>query len=328
MQIPKQTIIDQATDRWTKPDLLARHSKKATKEFHIKLLSLFLLNSITTAFRTTIQNRASTLLRHDGQLLFWLICNHVHSSKNAFHKSIKDIIKTRSLSSDDKGNVETYVNFLRQQLTHLQSDDSDTSVNDVDGEGHMSNTTPLTPLQLLNKPDEKIQVLRCANKLTPKNDEPQIMALQSLLQEQTSKFVAAFSSISNSHSRPNHHHRTNSGTHQRGPLNNITWKHQPPTDLYKSVFTRTKNGVGALSATIATDYGSLPINHLNTMITYALALLARHPFYAPRLHHPIRCYAPPHPVPLRNSNTDLHLLPLLVPRLLILILSARNFVPR
>ena len=255
MQIPKQAIVDQATDRWTKPELLPRHNKKATKEFHIKLLSLFLLNSLTTAFRTTIQNRASTLLRHDGQLLFWLICNHVHSSKNAFHKSIRDIIKNRSLSTDDKGNVETYVNFLRHQLTHLQSDESDTSVNDllepifqqlfttgidrlslaIDDwyEGHMSNTAPLTPLQLLNKTDEKIQLLRCANKLTPKNEEPQIMALQSLLQEQNNKFIAAFSSISNSLSRPPHHQRTNSGTYHRGPLNSIPWKHQPPKDPYE-----------------------------------------------------------------------------------------------
>ena len=39
MQIPKQTVINQATNRWTKPDLLAKHSKKSTREFHINFLS-------------------------------------------------------------------------------------------------------------------------------------------------------------------------------------------------------------------------------------------------------------------------------------------------
>jgi len=108
-----------------------------------------------------------------------------------------------SKTSNDKGNIETYVNFFHQQLTHLQSDESDTSVNDliepifhqllttgIDSlslsiddwyERHMSKTAPLTPLQLLNKTDEKIQLVRCANKLNPQNEEPQIMALQSLL---------------------------------------------------------------------------------------------------------------------------------------------------
>ena len=71
------------------------------------------------------------MLRNDGQVLFWLICNHAHSSKNAFHKSIKDIIKARSIANDDKGNIESYVNFIKHQLKHLHSNESDTSVNDL-----------------------------------------------------------------------------------------------------------------------------------------------------------------------------------------------------
>ena len=185
MSIPKDDVIAQATKRWTDPALLSNHNRKATKEFHIKLLSLFLLNSVTADFRT-IKNHADDLLRNDGQVLFWLLCNHVHSSKNAFHKSIKDIIKARSIANDNKGNVKFYVSFIKHQLKHLQLNESDTSMNDlldaifaqlsltgterftnsVDDwyEEHMSNQTPLTPLLLLNKAESNIQLLRCANK--------------------------------------------------------------------------------------------------------------------------------------------------------------------
>jgi len=247
MLIPRDALTTQATKRWTDPALLLNHNKKATKEFHIKLLSLFLLNSITTAFRTIIQNRAPDLLRHDGQLLFWLICNHVHSSKNAFQKSIKDVIKTRSISTDDKGNVESYV------MRHLQTDERDQSANDlldsifaqlshtgierltlsVDDwyEAHMSNEAPLTPLSLLSKTDRKLQLLRCANKLTPKSDEPQIMALQSIIQDQNDKFTAAFSSITNSlNKRPTYFSNHPS---PRAPFDHIPWKLTPPTNVHE-----------------------------------------------------------------------------------------------
>lgn len=82
-------------------------------EFHIKLLCLFLLHSITTTFCTTIQNRVGTLLRNDGQqYILWLICNHFYACKNAFNKTIRDSIRSRSLAKDHTNNIESYVDWV------------------------------------------------------------------------------------------------------------------------------------------------------------------------------------------------------------------------
>jgi len=55
MEIPENPIKAVATKRWTDPKLLANHNNKKTAEFHIKLLHLFLINSVTTTVRTTIK---------------------------------------------------------------------------------------------------------------------------------------------------------------------------------------------------------------------------------------------------------------------------------
>jgi len=97
----------------------------------------------------------------------------------------------------------------------------------------MSNASPLTPLSLLNKTDDKIQLLRCANQLQPKTNEPQLLALQALIQEQNSKFATAFSSITHSLSRPPS--RNSSDTNNRGPFEPVPWKLQPLTDSFQTV---------------------------------------------------------------------------------------------
>lgn len=200
ISIPQSVIESQAISRWTDPTKLANHSRKATTAFHIKLLCLFLLNSITTTFCTTIQNRAGTLLRNDGQSLLWLVCNHVYASKNAFDKTIRDSIRTRSLAKDHANNIESYVNWVRHQLRHIQPSETETTCNDLldpifdqlflSGiecfttsvhdwhEAHYHNDTPITPLLLLAKVDRRIQVLRSANMLLPKPDDSNLMALQ------------------------------------------------------------------------------------------------------------------------------------------------------
>ena len=131
MNISDQTIKDIATKRWTDPKLLANHNKKRTPEFHIKLLHLFLINSITSAFRTVIKNRAGDLLNNDGQYILWLICHHVHHNKNSFVKSIKDLLRTRTIANDHNNDAEQYINWCIHQLQIIQISEIDMSHNDL-----------------------------------------------------------------------------------------------------------------------------------------------------------------------------------------------------
>ena len=261
MEIPENTIKIVATKRWTDPNLLANHNKKKTAEFHIKLLHLFLINSVTTTFRTTIKNRAGSLLSNDGQYFLWLICHHVHHNKNSFVKSIKDLIRTHTIAKDHNNDVEAYINWCIHQLQALQLEENDTTHNDlldpifaqlkattierlttsVDDwyEDHYSNTSEVTPLQLLHKADRKIQTLRSANmlNLTKPNDEPSIMALQAAIHDQSQKFSDAFNQLTaNLAQRPpiSYHNRSTGPTKPNprpNPPTTHPWKTIPPTNL-------------------------------------------------------------------------------------------------
>ena len=91
-KIPKAIIVQQATERWTNSTLLGNLMKKGTTEFNIKLLCLFLTNSVSNRYHTILQNRAGDLLANDGQFLLWLLWTDIHYSSISYEQSIKDQI--------------------------------------------------------------------------------------------------------------------------------------------------------------------------------------------------------------------------------------------
>ena len=266
MEIPEAAIKASATKRWTDPTLIANHNKKRSAEFHIKLLHLFLINSVTIPFRTTIKNRAGDLLNNDGQYFLWLICHHVHHNKNSYIKSVKDLIRQNTIANHHNNDVEKYISWCTHQLQALQLTENDhthddlldpifaqlqnttierltTSVNDW-YEDHYSNTSELTPIKLLHKADRKLQTLRSANMLTTNKsaEEPSIMALQAAIHDQSLKFSDAFNQLTaNLAQRQNHQPypgqprsfpaSRSSPRPTSNPSNTTNWKVIPPSNL-------------------------------------------------------------------------------------------------
>ena len=251
-KIPKAVIVQQATNRWTNPTLLTNLSKKGTPEFNIKLLCLFLTNSISDRYHTVLQNRAGDLLANDGQYLLWLLCTDIHYSSISYEQSIKDQIRSGTIKGEYNNDLQEYItgtiNLCRLILktedntTHndlldpifaqLQSTPYDRFTYAVDGwfEEYLEQTIQLTPLTLLDKADKKLHILRAARKLQA-NTNQELMALRAHFDNHNKQITSSLNKIA-SNLQANHptqrQYSNQENTHQ--PRQRPEWFQRPPSE--------------------------------------------------------------------------------------------------
>jgi len=96
-------------------------------------LGKVIANSFTDEFYTKLQNYSSVDLSNDGPYLLWLILSHFHTSTITYNERVRSAIRTRSLSTDHAGDMQTYLIWVRHQLDILTTNQTgaDTSNNDL-----------------------------------------------------------------------------------------------------------------------------------------------------------------------------------------------------
>eukprot|EP00590_Aulacoseira_subarctica_P007971 CAMPEP_0172428468 /NCGR_PEP_ID=MMETSP1064-20121228/46436_1 /TAXON_ID=202472 /ORGANISM="Aulacoseira subarctica , Strain CCAP 1002/5" /LENGTH=366 /DNA_ID=CAMNT_0013173265 /DNA_START=25 /DNA_END=1125 /DNA_ORIENTATION=- len=186
--IPKAIIVKQATDRWTNANQISNLSRKGAPKFNIKLLCLFLTNSISDRYHTVLQNRAGDLL---ATVLLCLLCTDIHFSSFSYEQSIKDQIWTNTIAADIANDLQAYVTGTTNLCRLISKTDDNTTHNDlldpiftqlqstaydrftfaIDGwyEEYLEQIVQLTPLKLLDKADKKLQILRAQPGSSPQH---------------------------------------------------------------------------------------------------------------------------------------------------------------
>jgi hypothetical protein len=125
LKIKEPEIRAQATLHWQ--TAVKQEAYKAnTPEFFARILGRVIVNSVTEDLHTTLQTCAGPHVSNDGPLLLWLLLTHFHSSTITYLSQLTDKIRSRSLSNDHQHDVESYVLWLQQQLTIIQSIDHTT----------------------------------------------------------------------------------------------------------------------------------------------------------------------------------------------------------
>ncbi len=90
-------------------------------QFFVCILGRFIINSFTEDFHTTLQTRAGPHVSNNGPLLLWLLLTHFHSSTITYLSQLTESIHSRSLSDNHYHDIKTYIVWLQQQLTTIQS---------------------------------------------------------------------------------------------------------------------------------------------------------------------------------------------------------------
>ena len=226
-KIKETSIKQQAKERWA-PDNQAKSLKPAnTKYFYPRILGKVVISSITDDFYTTLQNYTGDELASDGPLLLWLILTHFHASTVTYQEQLKQQIRSRTLASDHKDDIESYLVWLRHTIDILHTTtqiDNHTDlltpifnqlltskssrfrriVEDWHLEYH-SEEKVFTLLSLVEAADKKCKALRQSNQLYTAADS-EIFAMEATIKQPTSahhgKHTGAKGRLSGTHRPP------------------------------------------------------------------------------------------------------------------------------
>jgi hypothetical protein len=202
-QVRKETILNQAKCLWDDPASETQCHVYRTATFNARLLSEFLMNSLTHDFAALLHSRIDPAYSSDGPLLLFVMCNHIHRNHIAFVESIKNKIQTTTLA-EHKNDMQEYLRLLQENLRLITS----TGVSEnVHGDlvshiflqlrltkipvfqqivlqwhhDYMENKLKVTPSELVQMAGDECQVLKHSNQWVDTTDLS-VLAMQAVLQ--------------------------------------------------------------------------------------------------------------------------------------------------
>jgi hypothetical protein len=98
-KVSLSSVQSTAAQLWDDPQSHIHRHMRGTKAYCSRLFGLFLLNSLTPMFATTLHSRIDQKYSSDGPLLLVTMCNHVHRNHLAFVESVKHKLCTITLQS-------------------------------------------------------------------------------------------------------------------------------------------------------------------------------------------------------------------------------------
>jgi hypothetical protein len=205
-KIKESTIKAQAKVRWSAGNQAKRLKPQHPELFYPRILGKVVISSITDDFYTVLQNYAGDELACDGPLLLWLILTHFHASTVTYQEKLKQQIRSRSLSSDHKDDVESYLLWLRHTLDVLTTISQVSSHSDlmkpifdqllttksmrlrcIIEDWHLeyhSEEKDFTPTSLVESADRKCKALRQSNQLYTSADS-EVFIMEATLKQHT-----------------------------------------------------------------------------------------------------------------------------------------------
>jgi hypothetical protein len=100
---------------WNAPDANIQHHSRGTALYNSRLFSLFLMNSLMPEFTALLYSCLDSQYSLDGQLIFVMLCNHIHRNHLAFVEVVKNKIQTSCLE-EPKNDISIYLRFLTNNL--------------------------------------------------------------------------------------------------------------------------------------------------------------------------------------------------------------------
>jgi hypothetical protein len=258
-KIKESTVLERASLLWDAPDALIQCHTRGTPTYYARLLSTFLMNSITNDFALLLHSRIDQAYSSDGPLLLHTLCSHIHRNHLAFVESIKNKIRTSTLSSF-KNDVQEFLRFLSDNLKLIVSTGvPDQHHNDLIPHifqqlrattipvfqqsilqwerDYYNNNLSITATSLVRKADTECQVLKHTNQWVETID-PSITAMQAFLQSNKTNSAQVFQSIAANFSEIacrqqdiNADFKTYQRHHYSNLNNNPDWIYEAPQDM-------------------------------------------------------------------------------------------------
>jgi hypothetical protein len=119
-KVDASTVLNNTAALWDKPTAATDSHTRGTPAYLSRLLGMFLLNSITNDLALLLLSRIDPKYSSDGPLLLYTMCSNIHCNHLAFVESIKNKIRTTTLSNINN-DVQVFLRFLNDNLTLITS---------------------------------------------------------------------------------------------------------------------------------------------------------------------------------------------------------------